>query len=92
MRTILGCTPAIFCSLHPHSAVAWRSRPPKPTRHARAAGTAGACAAVEAPVLDGRLDDAVWQQAPGGHRTSGSVRPRPGEPASQRTEARVAVR
>jgi hypothetical protein len=40
------------------------------------------------PVVDGRLDDAVWADAPA---ATGFVqqRPRSGEPASQRTEARV---
>ena len=44
-----------------------------------------------APVLDGRLDDAAWAQAP---VATGFVQSKPhaGQPATERTEARVAVR
>jgi hypothetical protein len=45
-------------------------------------------AATQAPSIDGRLDDAAWQQA---EVATGFVQmePTPGAPASQRTEARV---
>jgi hypothetical protein len=46
--------------------------------------------AVQAPVIDGRLDDDVWQSA--AVATDFRQRaPRPGEPSSERTEARVAI-
>jgi hypothetical protein len=49
----------------------------------------GAVRAVTPPVLDGRLDDEVWQRAP--VATDFLQRsPRPGEAATERTEARVA--
>jgi hypothetical protein len=44
--------------------------------------------ALDAPVLDGRLDDAAWQRAAVATDFV-QYRPQPGEPASQRTEARV---
>jgi hypothetical protein len=45
--------------------------------------------AVTPPAIDGRLDDEVWQRGP--VATDFLQRsPRPGEPASERTEARVA--
>jgi hypothetical protein len=45
--------------------------------------------AAAAPAIDGRLDDAVWQKAPIATNFIQRM-PRPGEPATERTEARVA--
>lgn len=43
----------------------------------------------DAPVIDGRLDDAVWSGA-GRAADFVQMRPNPGSPATERTEARVA--
>ncbi|HEX8390914.1 MAG TPA: DUF5916 domain-containing protein, partial [Longimicrobium sp.] len=56
---------------------------------ARVVGAHRVAAGEQAPVIDGRLDDAVWAAAPvAGDFTQ--QRPNTGQPASQRTEARVA--
>ena len=59
-----------------------------PADSARVLGAHRLAAGEQAPVVDGRLDDAVWAAAP----VAGDFvqqRPNVGEPASQRTEARV---
>jgi hypothetical protein len=55
----------------------------------RILGAHRVAAGEQVPVIDGRLDDAVWSAAPvaGGFIQQ---RPNPGQPATQRTEARVA--
>ncbi len=51
-------------------------------------GIAAAVRVESGPVIDGKLDDEVWQKAPvGGPLTQ--YEPRPGEPMSQRTEFRI---
>jgi hypothetical protein len=60
-----------------------------PADSSRVLGAHRIAAGEQAPVVDGRLDDAVWAAAP----VAGDFvqqRPDVGEPASQRTEARVA--
>jgi hypothetical protein len=59
-----------------------------PADSARVVGAHRVAAGEQAPVVDGRLNDAVWSAAP----VAGDFvqqRPDPGRPASQRTEARV---
>ena len=79
-------------------AVTWAQRQPLPYARGAAADpdarlaprTVGAVrVAGRAPTVDGRLDDAVWQTAPVATDFVQS-RPRPGAPATFRTEARVA--
>ncbi|HEX6036992.1 DUF5916 domain-containing protein, partial [Longimicrobium sp.] len=59
-----------------------------PADSARVLGAHRVAAGEQAPVVDGRLDDAVWAAAP---VATDFVQQRPnvGEPASQRTEVRV---
>ncbi len=60
----------------------------QPQDSARVLGAHRLAAGEQAPVVDGRLNDAVWAAAP----VAGDFvqqRPNVGEPASQRTEARV---
>ncbi|HEX2189520.1 MAG TPA: DUF5916 domain-containing protein [Longimicrobiaceae bacterium] len=59
-----------------------------PADSARVLGAHRVAAGEQSPVVDGRLDDAVWAAAP---VASDFVQQRPdvGQPASQRTEARV---
>ena len=53
--------------------------------------TATAVEVTESPTVDGRLDEAVWQQA--GAMTDFTQRePFDGQPASERTEVRVLFR
>jgi hypothetical protein len=86
MRTIAGFSAALLLAFSSTSAVAQSpaadaARASRPVLHA--------VRAVAAPVIDGRLDDEVWQRAP--VATDFLQRnPRPGEPATERTEARVA--
>jgi Domain of unknown function (DUF5916)/Carbohydrate family 9 binding domain-like len=59
-----------------------------PADSARVLGAHRVAAGEQAPVIDGRLDDAVWTTAP----VAGDFvqqRPTFGQPASQRTEARI---
>jgi hypothetical protein len=60
----------------------------QPADSVRVLGAHRVAAGEQAPVVDGRLDDAVWAAAP----VAGDFvqqRPNVGQPASQRTEARV---
>jgi hypothetical protein len=59
-----------------------------PADSAKVLGAHRVAAGEQAPVIDGRLDDAVWSAAPvGGDFVT--QRPTFGQPSSQRTEARV---
>jgi Carbohydrate family 9 binding domain-like len=51
--------------------------------------TIGAVRVDQAPVIDGRLDDAVWQSVPADDHFT-QVQPAEGKPPSERTEFRVA--
>jgi hypothetical protein len=82
----LACIAAALTVFHVDSA-AGQAPVADATRSARP--VLNAVRAVTPPVIDGRLDDQVWQMAP----TATDFRqrsPSPGEPASERTEARVA--
>jgi hypothetical protein len=85
MRKLACITAAITCW---SAAPAWSQSPAAdPARAERPVLTA--VRALVPPVIDGRLDDAAWHDAP---VATGFLQrsPHPGAPASERTEARVA--
>jgi hypothetical protein len=95
MRTrsiLLSC--GLLLLLDTGRAAAQMPAAPEPTADRATADATGrlslrATRITKAPVIDGLLDDAVWQTAQ--YATDFvQMRPRPGEPASERTEARVA--
>ncbi|HSJ07923.1 MAG TPA: DUF5916 domain-containing protein [Longimicrobiales bacterium] len=81
---LLAAPPAFAQTLAPRGGDSAGSAPARPARPSLTAVRAPA-----APVIDGRLDDEVWQQAPAAADFR-QLRPRPGEMASQRTQAWVA--
>ena len=76
-----------------------RSNAPDPVACERAAESMAACTLTafrltgsdERPVLDGRLDDAVWALATAAVQFR-QFEPDPGEPGTERTEARIRLR
>jgi hypothetical protein len=84
MRTLACVLAAITFSAVP---VLAQSPAADPSRTGRP--VLGAARAVEAPVIDGRLDDEVWRTAPAATDFVQRM-PNAGSPASERTEARVA--
>ncbi|HSJ23675.1 MAG TPA: DUF5916 domain-containing protein [Longimicrobiales bacterium] len=91
MRTLAGMSAALLLATALPAAAQTAARPRLPTPDPERAGrpVLNAVHAMTAPVLDGRLDDAVWQRAP--LATDFVQRsPHAGEPATERTEARVA--
>lgn len=93
MRRLAGVTAAMLAMtmsqpIHGQGAEGTRTDSARPGNGAVMRPALQAIRAPVAPTLDGRLDDAIWQDAP---VATGFVQraPHPGEPATERTEARV---